>query len=62
MNEVKPLLAITMGDPAGVGPEICLQALHSKTVNEACRPIIFGDAGILRDVGEATGQMPIFRS
>ena len=56
MNGVKPLLAITMGDPAGVGPEICLQALHSKTVNETCRPIIFGDAGILSDVGKATGQ------
>lgn len=56
MNEVKPLLAITMGDPAGVGPEICLQALHSKKVNEVCRPIIFGDAGILKDVAKATNQ------
>ena len=61
MNGVKPLLAITMGDPAGVGPEICLQALHSKIVNETCRPIIFGDAGILSDVGEATGQNADFQ-
>ena len=43
MNEVKPLLAITMGDPAGVGPEICLRALHLKKVNEVCRPLILGD-------------------
>lgn len=56
MNEVKPLLAITMGDPAGVGPEICLQALHSKKVNEVCRPLIFGDAEILKSVGEVTNQ------
>ena len=61
MNGVKPLLAITMGDPAGVGPEICLQALHSKIVNETCRPIIFGDAWILSDVGEATGQNTDFQ-
>ena len=56
MNEVKPLLAITMGDPAGVGPEICLKALHSKKVNEVCRPIVFGDADILSAAAEATGQ------
>ena len=61
MNGVKPLLAITMGDPAGVGPEICLQALHSKIVNETCRPIIFGDAWILSEVGEATGQNTDFQ-
>ena len=56
MNEVKPLLAITMGDPAGVGPEICLRALHSKKVNEVCRPLILGDADTLLRVGEATNQ------
>jgi|TARA_X000000950_G_scaffold59445_2_gene72101 4-hydroxythreonine-4-phosphate dehydrogenase len=61
MNEVKPLLAITMGDPAGVGPEISLQALHSKKVNQVCRPIIFGDVEILRRVGEATNQSSDFQ-
>ena len=61
MNEVKPLLAITMGDPAGVGPEISLQALHSKKVNQVCRPIIFGDAEILRRVGEVTNQSSDFQ-
>lgn len=61
MNEVQPLLAVTMGDPAGVGPELCLQALHSKKVNQVCRPIIFGDAEILRRVGEATNQCSNFQ-
>lgn len=56
MNEVKPLLAITMGDPAGVGPEICLKALHSEKVNQVCRPVIFGDADILKAAAEATDQ------
>jgi 4-hydroxythreonine-4-phosphate dehydrogenase len=61
MNEVKPLLAITMGDPAGVGPEISLRALHSKEVNDICRPIIFGDAETLSRVGEATNQNTDFQ-
>ena len=47
-----PKIAITMGDPAGVGPEICLQAIRQPTVLSNCVPIIFGDAGILRDVAE----------
>lgn len=56
MNEVKPLLAITMGDPAGVGPEICLKALHSQKVNQVCRPVIFGDADVFKAAAEATDQ------
>jgi len=42
-----PKIAITMGDPAGVGPEICLRALASDEVQRQCIPIIFGDAAIL---------------
>ena len=47
-----PRIAVTMGDPAGVGPEICLQALkHAAAVNEShvpFVPIVFGDVGVLR--------------
>jgi 4-hydroxythreonine-4-phosphate dehydrogenase len=38
----RPLLAITMGDPAGVGPEIILKALNVKAVVDCCRPVIVG--------------------
>jgi 4-phospho-D-threonate 3-dehydrogenase / 4-phospho-D-erythronate 3-dehydrogenase len=39
-----------MGDPAGIGPEICLRLLaHAETLQTA-RPIVFGDAGVLRRV------------
>ncbi len=44
----KPVLAITMGDPAGVGPEICLRALDSPEVAAHCVPAVFGDAEVLR--------------
>ncbi len=42
-----PVLGITMGDPAGVGPEITVKALARPDVVSACRPIVVGDAGIL---------------
>lgn len=43
----KPLIAITMGDPAGVGPEICLQLLANAEVAAIATPVIFGDARLL---------------
>ncbi|MEM7014869.1 MAG: 4-hydroxythreonine-4-phosphate dehydrogenase PdxA, partial [Verrucomicrobiota bacterium] len=43
----KPKIAITMGDPAGIGPEICLIALQNPDVLEVCTPFVFGDAGVL---------------
>ena len=47
----KPRVAITMGDPAGVGPELCLRLLANNEIAEFCTPIIFGSAGLLRRVG-----------
>ncbi len=44
----RPIIAITMGDPAGVGPEICLRALGSSEVAGHCVPVVFGDAAVLR--------------
>ncbi len=43
----KPIIAVTMGDPAGVGPEICLQLLANEAVCEVATPVIFGDARLL---------------
>jgi len=36
-----------MGDPAGIGPEICLRALREPSVLKMCTPVLFGDAGVL---------------
>jgi 4-hydroxythreonine-4-phosphate dehydrogenase len=44
----KPVVAITMGDPAGVGPEVCLKAALTNRVSRACVPIIVGDLCVLR--------------
>ncbi|MBN1249168.1 MAG: 4-hydroxythreonine-4-phosphate dehydrogenase PdxA [Anaerolineae bacterium] len=43
----KPLLAITMGDPAGIGPEIVLKAVGRDDVIRRCRPLVVGDGRIL---------------
>jgi 4-hydroxythreonine-4-phosphate dehydrogenase len=43
----RPIIAITMGDPAGVGPEVTAQALARDEVWDNCRPLVVGDAGVL---------------
>ena len=50
-----PRIAITMGDPAGVGPELCLRLLRDERVRAMCIPIVFGDAGILNRVAKQLG-------
>jgi 4-hydroxythreonine-4-phosphate dehydrogenase len=44
----KPVVGITMGDAAGIGPEIVVTALSDPEVYEACDPLIIGDAKALR--------------
>lgn len=43
----KPLIAITMGDPTGIGPEIIARALARREIREVCRPLVIGDAAAL---------------
>ncbi|MGE0222471.1 MAG: 4-hydroxythreonine-4-phosphate dehydrogenase PdxA [Acetobacteraceae bacterium] len=43
----RPILAATMGDPAGIGPEICVRAALSPEVRDLSRSFIIGDARIL---------------
>ncbi len=45
-------IAITMGDPAGIGPELCLQVLNDAGIAQICHPVVFGDAGVLQRVAE----------
>ncbi len=43
----RPVIGITMGDPAGSGPEITIKALSDPSLYERCCPLVIGDAGIL---------------
>lgn len=44
---MKPIIGITMGDPASIGPELCLRLLANSTLQDQCRPLVIGDAAIL---------------
>ncbi|HEX7176728.1 MAG TPA: 4-hydroxythreonine-4-phosphate dehydrogenase PdxA [Pyrinomonadaceae bacterium] len=43
----RPRIAVTMGDPAGIGPEVVLKAVAERAVLDACVPVIVGDAQFL---------------
>ena len=47
-----PTIAITMGDAAGIGPEIIMKALAQPEVRALCNPLVIGDAERLRRAGE----------
>jgi 4-hydroxythreonine-4-phosphate dehydrogenase len=51
----RPLLAITSGDPAGIGPEVTLKALADAAVYDWCRPIVIGDMRILARAARVLG-------
>ena len=56
LNETLPRIAITMGDPAGVGPEIVVKALADPEVAGMARWVVIGDARILAKAESLTGQ------
>jgi 4-hydroxythreonine-4-phosphate dehydrogenase len=46
----KPVIAITMGDPASIGPEIAVKALLEKKIYQICKPVLVGDAKVFRQI------------
>ena len=51
----RPLVAITMGDPAGVGPEIAVKALADHRVHEVCRPLLVGSTEVFAEAARIVG-------
>ncbi len=57
-----PWVAVGMGDPAGIGPEIVVKALSDPEVYEACVPVVIGDARVLAEApGWGGGEPRIVR-
>lgn len=48
----RPRIAVTMGDPAGVGPELCLRLLANTDLHSSAVPLVFGAAAVLGAVAE----------
>jgi 4-hydroxythreonine-4-phosphate dehydrogenase len=51
----RPLVAVSMGDPGGIGPEVCAKALERRELYDLCRPIVVGTAEIMADAVRFSG-------
>ena len=75
VDQLKPVVAITMGDPCGIGPEVIAKALASQEVYASCRPLVVGNSWCMeravelvqsplrvreRESAEDTGSDPSF--
>jgi len=49
MKVNRPILGITMGDPASIGPEVAVKALSEEFIYETCQPLLIGDAEVCRE-------------
>lgn len=47
MTAMREIIAIPMGDPAGIGPEITMKSLTKKEIYDVCKPLVVGDAKVL---------------
>jgi 4-hydroxythreonine-4-phosphate dehydrogenase len=49
-TKVRPILAITMGDAAGIGPEIIVKTLQRQEIYDMCRPLVIGEGTIFKQL------------
>lgn len=57
-----PIVAITMGDAAGIGPEVIMKSLAHPEPHAWCRPLVIGDAGRLREAAQIVKSVLEVRS
>lgn len=51
----RPIIGITLGDPASIGPEIVVRSLANPEIYECCRPLLIGDAKAVERAMGSTG-------
>ncbi|NLD61709.1 4-hydroxythreonine-4-phosphate dehydrogenase PdxA [Candidatus Sumerlaeota bacterium] len=52
-----PRIAVSLGDPGGVGPEVALMAVHNAEIQSMCTPVLVGDAAVIEQAARVTGLM-----
>lgn len=57
----KPVIALTLGDPAGIGPEIVTDTMLCEAIHEVCRPFVIGSIAILKKAAAVRGVSPSYR-
>lgn len=60
MSKIKPITAITMGDPAGIGPEIVLQTMLDDQIHACCRPFVIGSRAMLERAAAILNLSPSY--
>ena len=58
----RPIIMVTMGDPAGIGPEIAVKTLLNPEIYECCKPIIIGDLKLLQKTATQLKEKVIFKT
>ena len=59
IKDPRPLITVTMGDPAGIGPEICIKALSLLEIQRICRPVIIGDSKVIKNAAKFSKTSPL---
>jgi 4-hydroxythreonine-4-phosphate dehydrogenase len=59
---MRPVIAMTMGDAAGIGPEVIMKSLAHDDIYDLCRPLVIGDALRLQKAGRIVGTKLAVRS
>jgi 4-hydroxythreonine-4-phosphate dehydrogenase len=55
LKQDRPILGLTMGDPAGIGPEVIVKALGRREVRRICRPIVIGSLPVMEQTVGSLG-------
>jgi 4-hydroxythreonine-4-phosphate dehydrogenase len=57
----RPTILVTMGDPAGIGPEIALKSLNESSIYQICKPVIIGDLNTLQECAKTLKECCVFK-
>jgi 4-hydroxythreonine-4-phosphate dehydrogenase len=60
-DEGRPVIAITIGDPAGIGPEVVAKALSDRAIYEMCRPVVVGESAVMHAAIKLIDHSPALR-
>ena len=55
MATERAIIAIPMGDPAGIGPEITIKSLTKQEIYDVCKPLVIGDLEVLKKAASIVG-------
>ncbi|MFA5103640.1 MAG: 4-hydroxythreonine-4-phosphate dehydrogenase PdxA [Candidatus Margulisiibacteriota bacterium] len=55
----RPIVAVTMGDPAGIGPEVIIKALSLAELSRLSRPVVIGDARVMKNAMKYSKTSPV---